>query len=87
MTDAVGSLQAPPIKLVPAPDRADGRSLYLDVSGTPAYAVLHTPSGDAPSSDTAVIVCPPFGFDEVCAYRVLREWAIRLARAGHPALI
>ena len=43
-------------------------------------------SGAAAPADTAVLLCPPFGFDELCAYRIVREWAIRLARAGHPAL-
>lgn len=63
---------------------AGGEPLYLDVSGTPTYAVLHEPAGLA--QDTAVIICPPFGWEEVCAYRILREWAIRLADAGHPTL-
>ena len=40
----------------------------------------------ATGSDTAVIFCPPFGWEEVCSYRVLREWATRLAEAGIPAL-
>jgi hypothetical protein len=86
MTDAIGALEAKPVDADPGRDRADGRSIYLDVFGTPTYAVLHSPAGDALPSDTAVLVCPPFGFDEVCAYRILREWAIRLAQAGHSAL-
>ena len=47
--------------------------LYLDVDGTPAFCVLHRPEGAA--RDTAVVFCPPFGWEEVCSYRVLREWA------------
>jgi alpha-beta hydrolase superfamily lysophospholipase len=86
MTDPTESLDVDPIGADPGRDRTDGRSLYLDVSGTPAYAVLHSPDADADLSDTAVLLCPPFGYDEVCAYRILREWAIRLARAGHPTL-
>jgi alpha/beta superfamily hydrolase len=66
-------------------ERVVGRPLYLDVSGTPAYAVLHAPPADV-RRDTAVLLCPPFGFDEVCAYRIMREWAIRLASSGHPTL-
>ena len=33
---------------------------------------------------TAVLVCPPFGWQEVCAYRGLRAWAGALAAAGYP---
>jgi hypothetical protein len=81
MTDVIETPPTAPIDADHSPDRTDGRSIYLDVSGTPAYAVLHVPAGGAPPSDTAVLFCPPFGFHEVCAYRILREWATRLARA------
>jgi dienelactone hydrolase len=62
--------------------------LYLDIDGTPVHAVLHRPSPDAADRGgrAAVVFCPPFGWEEVCSYRVLREWASRLAAAGHPAL-
>ncbi|MFL5863913.1 MAG: hypothetical protein ACJ780_24585 [Solirubrobacteraceae bacterium] len=65
--------------------------IYLDVDGTPVFAVLHRPApggpgAGGPAADTAVVFCPPFGWEEVCSYRVLREWAARLAAAGHPAL-
>jgi pimeloyl-ACP methyl ester carboxylesterase len=60
------------------------QTLYLDVDGTPAFCVLHRPDGTA--RDTAVLFCPPFGWEEVCSYRILREWAARLAQAGFPAL-
>jgi pimeloyl-ACP methyl ester carboxylesterase len=59
-------------------------SLYLDIDGTPAFCVLHRPGG--PARDTSVVFVPPFGWEEVCSYRVLREWASRLARAGFPVL-
>jgi alpha-beta hydrolase superfamily lysophospholipase len=58
--------------------------LYLDVDGTPVFCVLHRPDGGA--RDTAVVFCPPFGWEEVCSYRILREWAARLAAAGFPVL-
>ncbi|HXD64895.1 MAG TPA: alpha/beta fold hydrolase [Solirubrobacteraceae bacterium] len=60
------------------------QSLYLDVDGTPAFCVLHRP--DAAAHDTSVLFVPPFGWEEVCSYRILREWAQRLARAGFPVL-
>jgi len=60
------------------------QSLYIDVDGTPAFCVLHRAEGEA--RDTAVLFVPPFGWEEVCSYRVLREWAGRLAAAGFPVL-
>jgi pimeloyl-ACP methyl ester carboxylesterase len=60
------------------------QSLYIDVDGTPSFCVLHRPDG--PPRDTAVIFCPPFGWEEVCSYRILRAWAARLADAGFPTL-
>jgi dienelactone hydrolase len=49
------------------------------------YVTLHRPSPDA-ARDTAVLICPPFGWDEVCSYRPLRAWAGELAESGFPAL-
>lgn len=60
------------------------QSLYLDVDGTSSFCVLHRPEGEA--RDPAVLFVPPFGWEEVCSYRILREWASRLAAAGYPAL-
>lgn len=60
------------------------QSLYVDVEGTPAFCVLHRAEGEA--HGTAVLFVPPFGWEEVCSYRILREWAGRLTAAGHPAL-
>jgi pimeloyl-ACP methyl ester carboxylesterase len=59
-------------------------SVYLDVEGTPAFCVLHRT--DVPAPETAVVFVPPFGWEEVCSYRILREWAGRLAVAGFPVL-
>jgi dienelactone hydrolase len=64
----------------PPPER-----IYLDGASEPAFAVFHRPAGDA-MRDTAVVFCPPFGWDETCSYRPLREWAGRLAAAGYPCL-
>lgn len=63
----------------------DTETLYLDVGGTAVFSVLHRPTA-VPARDTAVLVCPPFGWEEQCSYRTLREWAARLARAGYPTL-
>jgi alpha-beta hydrolase superfamily lysophospholipase len=60
-------------------------NLYLDVGGTAAFGVLHRPD-EMIGRDVGVIICPPFGWDEICAYRMLREWGRRLASSGYPAL-
>ena len=60
-------------------------TVYLQADGEAVCAVFHRPAPDA-ARDTAVILCPPFGFDEVCSYRPRREWARRLASAGYGAL-
>ncbi|MGA2011229.1 MAG: CocE/NonD family hydrolase [Solirubrobacteraceae bacterium] len=59
--------------------------LYLDCAPDAAFATLHRPRPGAERS-TAVLICPPFGWDEFCAYRSLRFWAGDLAGAGYAAL-
>jgi dienelactone hydrolase len=59
--------------------------VYLEGAPDPTFATLHRPAA-ATARDTAVILCPPFGWDEVCSYRSLRFWATQLARAGYPAV-
>ncbi|HYC06685.1 MAG TPA: alpha/beta fold hydrolase, partial [Candidatus Binatia bacterium] len=49
------------------------------------FAYAHLPAGVAPSG-TGVLICPPWGWDEVTSYRARRAWADRLAAAGHVAL-
>ena len=62
------------------------RALYLEVEGAaPIFAVLHMPSESA-RSDVAVLICPPFGWEDICSYRSRRAWAENLAQAGHPTL-
>ena len=58
---------------------------YLQGSGTPPFfAVLHRGMGTP--RQTAVLLCPPFGWEDMCSYRIRREWAEHLARAGHTTL-
>ncbi len=59
--------------------------LYLPGEPDLAFATLHRPTAET-MRDTAVILCPPFGLEEVCSYRSLRFWAMRLAEAGYPAI-
>jgi dienelactone hydrolase len=59
--------------------------LYLEGAPEPVYVSFHRPTVEV-ARDTAVILCPPFGWDEVCSYRSLRDWAARLAAAGYASL-
>jgi pimeloyl-ACP methyl ester carboxylesterase len=67
---------------VSAPPSA--RALYLDVDEDRVLAHFHAPA-DA-SRRTAVVLCPPFGWEDMCSYRSRRDWAERLAADGHPTL-
>lgn len=61
------------------------RAMYVPSGAHHLYAVLHDPAHEE-QQDTAVIICPPFGSDEISSYRPRREWARRLAEAGYPTL-
>jgi dienelactone hydrolase len=55
--------------------------VYLDVNGEATFTVIHRPAGGT-ATGTAVVFVAPFGWEEVPAYRIIREWAIRLSAAG-----
>ncbi len=57
---------------------------YLDVGGESVLVLLH--SAAEPRRDTAVLMCPPFGWDDTCSYRSRRAWAESLAAQGFPVL-
>ena len=57
------------------------RPFYLSGGGEPVLSLFHPAAGDV-----AVLMCPPFGWDDICSYRSRRDWAERLATAGYPAL-
>jgi len=58
--------------------------VFLALEPDPVLAFLHLPqSGER--RRCAVLLCPPFGFEEVCSYRGRRTWAQALAAAGYPA--
>ena len=61
------------------------RPLYLGAGPDAAFATFHPAAGDG-APDVAVLLCPPFGWDEVCSYRPRRAWAKHLAQQGRPAL-
>jgi alpha-beta hydrolase superfamily lysophospholipase len=74
-----GSVPVPAPGSVPAP-----RPLYLHAPavGEPVFGVFHEVAG----AHTAVLFLPPFGYDDVCAYRGLRMWALTLAAEGVASL-
>ncbi len=56
--------------------------IYIDVRGELTLGLLHPAEGAGP----AVLLCPPFGREEVASYRSRLEWAESLAAAGMPVL-
>jgi pimeloyl-ACP methyl ester carboxylesterase len=57
--------------------------LYLRVGQDTSFVTIHRAVN---GSDTAVLLCPPFGWEEVASYRPRRVWAQSLAEAGHTAV-
>jgi alpha-beta hydrolase superfamily lysophospholipase len=60
------------------------RPLYLNGADEGVFALFHDPPGQR--RDTAVLFCPPFGWDATCPYRRRRDWAEHLRALGYPAL-
>jgi dienelactone hydrolase len=73
-----------PEPLAPEAALAAGEeSFYLAVGEDATFVTLHRA---ATASATAVILCPPFGWEEVSSYRPRRVWAQSLSRAGYCTL-
>jgi len=47
---------------------------------------LHHPSADAPRRTTGIVICPPLGYDALCAHRSVRHLAVAAAAAGYAVL-
>ncbi len=60
------------------------RALYLAAGETPFQVVFHEPVG-APAQ-TAVLLVPPFGWEEIASHRSRRAWAEDLCSHGFPVL-
>jgi alpha-beta hydrolase superfamily lysophospholipase len=75
-------MSAPPTPSSPAPPAP--RFLYLQTGAPPMFAVFH--AGAEPRRQRAVLLCPPFGWEDMCSYRSRRDWAEHLAAAGYGAL-
>jgi alpha-beta hydrolase superfamily lysophospholipase len=79
---------------VPAPDGVilDGvipagvidEPLYFPADGSRLFAWLYRHAGS--NSDTALVICKPFGYEGVCAHRSLRVFAQTAAASGVPTL-
>lgn len=79
--DATGLVEPASDQLLPP---GSARAVCLDREGDDVLIMLHEPEAGA-AGDTAVLLCPPFGWQQDCSYRGLRAWARELARAGYPA--
>jgi pimeloyl-ACP methyl ester carboxylesterase len=64
--------------------QAGDRAFYLDAGGEATLCRLQ-PAEGCPSGH-AVVLVPPFGWDEICSYRPRRAWAQHLAAGGTPVL-
>jgi alpha-beta hydrolase superfamily lysophospholipase len=60
------------------------RPVWLELSPDPVFAFLDLPEPERRGS-TALLICPPFGWEEMCSHRARRAWARALARAGFPS--
>jgi predicted alpha/beta hydrolase len=58
--------------------------LHFGDPGLPVFGHWHLPSGRV--RDTAVLLCPAYGREEVSSHRSLRHLALQLAAAGLPVL-
>jgi pimeloyl-ACP methyl ester carboxylesterase len=61
------------------------RACWIALDPAPLFGVIHLPA-QTPHAAIGVIVCPPFGWDELGAHRSIRALADALAATGHPAL-
>lgn len=58
-----------------------GLPVYLTGSADAVFGLLHPGIGE-PEAKLAVLLCPPFGWEDICSYRSRRDWAMSLAGAG-----
>jgi dienelactone hydrolase len=58
--------------------------MYIADRGESIFAIHHPAHGTA--RGVGVIICPPFGWEDMSSYRGRREWAERLSGAGYEVL-
>lgn len=55
--------------------------------GRALFGWYHPPTASRkPNRDTAVLLCPPLGYEGICAYPAFRSFAEKLSAAGYPVL-
>lgn len=65
---------------------AADRGLYLPSGAVDSsFGLFHAPV-DGDDGGPAVLLCPPFGWEDLCSFRSRRSWAKDLADHGLPAL-
>ncbi len=57
-------------------------AVYLECAGEQVLAIVHEPAASEPRN-TAVLMCPPFGWHDIASYRIRRDWALELAGNGY----
>ena len=63
---------------------ASRRAALVPTSQGPVHVIVHADPA-AGARDTAVLLLPPFGLDDVHSYRPRRDWADALAGGGYLA--
>jgi len=64
---------------------AASRPFHLTAGDAVVFAVHDAPTAGS-EQRAPVLICPPWGWDDVASYRARRGWARRLAAAGHHTL-
>jgi len=72
------------LTMVSSASETGGWPTYLGLEPSGTLVFVHEPVAETQGGSTAVLVCPPFGWEEVCSSRSLRSAAALLAQAGHP---
>ena len=65
---------------------ASARPLYLEGPAGPIFGMFHPTRDGLDPGGVAVLIVPPWGWDETASYTGRRAWADSLADAGHPTL-
>jgi len=86
MKDTADTASPLPSSLAPAVASAVMRTpLYFGPASDSLFGWYHTPQAQSPSQ-TALVICPPIGYEYMHAHRSLRHLADRLAGSGLPTL-
>ncbi|MGH2869796.1 MAG: alpha/beta fold hydrolase, partial [Solirubrobacteraceae bacterium] len=73
-----------PVTAADAVRDPSGVPVCLALEPDPVLAFMHATVA-AEHRRTAVLICPPFGWQDMCSYRARRRWAQAFAQAGFPA--